>query len=525
MADRRADIERIVAEGQAQGLSPTRIRRLIARYDEVSPVAGLPSPLPPAATAGMMAQSTEAGDPAAGPTSPREEPFASRAWDTLQDVGGGLRSSAARTVYGGGDLLRRGLGMERIIETPEVQAAMTPPESTAGRLASAGGDIAQFLSPASVGKYKTALEMVKAGSIGAAQSGDLTTGGATAALTGVIPGVAAVRRGVSALRRGAERTMAQALDPTTRPLKAQAAQLAPQMVARGTRGSREAMLEAAEENVGVVGQKIQDLYEVAGKAGETVDGNLVRQAVREAADGYRIAVASGERLVIPGAEALVARLNALDEFIGKLGPNVNMADAGRLKSTWDDISDSAGLFGSSLAAPTEKAAARAFKKASDSFRQLLNNKNTTLAELNREFSFNKGLMDVLTATVGRKQSQTGGLIPAMMGTAGAAGGFATGEGALDKFEKAAIWGVAGRQFLKVFTSPRWRTSVTARLKDRLARALASGENGRVVGAMQAIVKSLPADISLTIRGRASSDTPQNGATPRRDALSRTSLWP
>jgi hypothetical protein len=507
MADRRADIERIVAHGQANGLSTERIRRLIARYDETRQHKA--DPLPPAATRGMTAQSTEAGDPAAGPTSPQEVPFASRAWDTIQDVGGGLLSSAARTVYGGGDILRRGLGMERIIETPDVQAAMTPPESTAGRLASAGGDIAQFLSPASVGKYKTAWEMAKAGVIGAAQSGDLATGGATAALTGGFPVVGrAVRHGVQGLRRGAERTMAQSLDPTTRALKQEAATLAPQMLARGTRGSRESMLEAAEENVGVVGQKIQDLYKMAGKAGETVDGTLVRLAVRDAADGYKMATASGKSVVIPGSESLVARLNALDQFIGKLGPKVNMADAGKLKSFWDDIADSAGLFGSALAAAGEKASARAFKRASDSFRQLLNNKDTTLAELNREFSFNKGLMDVLTATIGRKQSQTGGLIPAMMGSAGAAGGFASGEGTLDRFEKAAIWGVAGRQFLKVFTSPRWRTSVTAPMKDKLARALASGENGRVVAAMQAIVQSLPADISLTIRGPASNRASQ-----------------
>lgn len=85
------------------------------------------------------------------------------------DAMSGIRSSAARTIYGGGDLIRRGVNaimpdqpqtmeglvtgekrrpfMERIIDKPDVQAAMTAPDTWGGTVGSVGGDIAQFAIP------------------------------------------------------------------------------------------------------------------------------------------------------------------------------------------------------------------------------------------------------------------------------------------------------------------------------------------------------------------------------------------
>lgn len=51
------------------------------------------------------------------------------------DFAGGVRAGAAETVFKGADLLvRRPLGLERIVDEPDVQAMMTPPESAAGRV-------------------------------------------------------------------------------------------------------------------------------------------------------------------------------------------------------------------------------------------------------------------------------------------------------------------------------------------------------------------------------------------------------
>lgn len=130
---REDDVRRIVSGGRARGLSDDQIRALVARYDQRQ----ASTPPPSGATAGMTDQSTVQGDPA-GP----------RTWgDTVRDVAGGVRSSVARTVYGGGDLIRRATGMERIYDRPDVQAAMRAPDSTAGAVGSFAGEAAQFAVP------------------------------------------------------------------------------------------------------------------------------------------------------------------------------------------------------------------------------------------------------------------------------------------------------------------------------------------------------------------------------------------
>lgn len=61
--------------------------------------------------------------------------------DFNKDVTGGQRASVAQFIYGGGDLIRRALGMERIYDKPEVQEAMKAPESWAGTAGKISGDI------------------------------------------------------------------------------------------------------------------------------------------------------------------------------------------------------------------------------------------------------------------------------------------------------------------------------------------------------------------------------------------------
>src|SRR3990167_9771675 len=68
----------------------------------------------------------------AGRTDVEAPGLLSRVASGAGDVLGGLRSSAARTVYGGGDVLRRVVGADRIIDQPDVKAAMTAPPSAAG---------------------------------------------------------------------------------------------------------------------------------------------------------------------------------------------------------------------------------------------------------------------------------------------------------------------------------------------------------------------------------------------------------
>lgn len=130
-----------------------------------------------------------------------------------RDVVGGLRSSAATTVYEGGDLIRRGwnalvpapMEAERIIHQPDVQAAMTTPNSTAGTVGRFVGDAAQYAIPATrVSRAMRGAPLVQramaeglaTGSVAAAQSGGDFEDVALATLGGVVlPFAGAAARG------------------------------------------------------------------------------------------------------------------------------------------------------------------------------------------------------------------------------------------------------------------------------------------------------------------------------------------
>ena len=105
---------------------------------------------------------------------PKQEP--SIVGDFLSGAGSGLAS----TVVHGGDLIRRGLGMERIIDKPDVQELMRAPDSTAGTIGRFAEGVAEFAVPLS--KVSKALagerllarvggEGLAGGAVGALQSG------------------------------------------------------------------------------------------------------------------------------------------------------------------------------------------------------------------------------------------------------------------------------------------------------------------------------------------------------------------
>lgn len=452
-----------------------------------------------------------ANAPTATPTTkaPAQDWFATNAKTTAQappvesslvgDVLGGLRSSAARTVFGGGDLLRQAFNTvlpasaqyERVIQRPAVQAGMTAPPSTAGQVASLSGDVAQFFLPTNApARLAKAAEIAKSGALTLAQTQSPLSAGVSAALTAAIPGGATLQRASGALRESAEKSMAQALGATKDAMKAEAARLAPQMLTRGVGGSRAAMLDRAKSLTATLGPQLDAAYAAATAAGETVPGQTVRATITSSADAFKVTNAAGHRVPIPGAEGLVQQLDNLSDFIGTLGDDIPVDRAAHLKRVWDGIVDKAGLFGRQATAANDRATAQTIKTASDSFRQLLNT-NPTIDALNKELSFWTGLKKVLKETQKRTQAQSGGLVSAGMGGAGAIAGGLSGDSPTGIMQNAVIGGLAGRQLVRVVQSPAFRTKVSAPLKDRLADALASGETGRVVTALGRITASLP----------------------------------
>jgi hypothetical protein len=64
----------------------------------------------------------------------------------------GLTGSGARLVYGGGNLLRRVTGSQRIINEPDVQQAMSIPESTSGKVGGIVGTVAPYFTTGGIAK-------------------------------------------------------------------------------------------------------------------------------------------------------------------------------------------------------------------------------------------------------------------------------------------------------------------------------------------------------------------------------------
>lgn len=141
----------------------------------------------------------------AQPGKPAIHPLAqtvSNAGDALIDVAKGAGAGFMSTVFHGGDLIRRAVGMERVIDRPEVQAGITPPDSTAGRVGFGAEQIAELAIPATrVATATRAAPLVARIGAQAATAGTVTgaqTGGdpraiaTSAALAGAVPVAGAV---------------------------------------------------------------------------------------------------------------------------------------------------------------------------------------------------------------------------------------------------------------------------------------------------------------------------------------------
>lgn len=431
---------------------------------------------------------------------PEQKSIYNKAADAAVDIGIGAVKGVGNTVFGLGKIFHDYTPVGRISDAIlpgafEQRPPELAPQGTAQHVGYGAEQIGEFFLPTgAAGKVGKAAEVGKAGLLSLAQSGSPTAAGVSAGLTAVIPGAGAAKKASGMLEEGAEKTMAQALGATKEKMKDEAATLAPEMLRRGVRGSRDAMLAQAEQKTGEVGAKIGQEYAAAGAAGQTVPGAAIRAELEKAAETLAVKDAAGNPVAIEGTQKVARRLAKLDQFIDSLGPDIPVDQAARIKQTWDRIVSKAGLYNQKAgASATDNADAWAIREAAGAFRDLLN-KNPTIADLNKEFAFWKGLKTVLSETQKRTQAQGGGLVSAGMGGAGAIAGALTGDTASDKAQNAVLGGLAGRQFIRVIQSPAWRTTVTGPMKQKLADALASGNAERIATAIGRIVAAAPAEL-------------------------------
>jgi hypothetical protein len=458
---------------------------------------------------------------APGATSPPPRPAApsepASLGQMVTDVGTGIVKGAANTAIGLGnlayqylppvraasDLAQRAIFGDVQPAEPLFQAARqaVQPTNLPQALGYHGEQIGEFFVPAGyAGRGLKAVEALKAGATTLAQTGDPTTAGVAAGLTAVLPGAATASRAAGALERSAQKSVAGALGATKEWAKTEAAQLAPEMLARGVKGSRAEMLAQAKTAVADVGSKIGAEIQALAGQGQTIQGPIVSQAIQTARDALHVSTPqAGAMLPIAGTEPVIRQLDKLGTFVRQLGPDIPIDQAAKIKTVWDRIVSKAGLYGpKAQASATDSAAAWSIREAASSFRNLLAQGSPTLDQLNKEYAFWKGVRGVLTETERRTQAQGAGLISGVTGGAGVIGGLISGKDVEDKLQNALIYGLAGRQLVRLLQSPAWATRVSAPLKQALADALASQSSLRVTSATQRILSSLPAQVRSTL---------------------------
>lgn len=421
----------------------------------------------------------------------------------IVDAGIGAVKGVGNTAVGLGEMVHMIPGVSRAVDAmygaPVSEQGFTnarqamAPTNTAQRVGFGAEQIGEFFLP--TGPAGKALQAGKSGLLTLAQTGSPLTAGVSAGLTSVLPGAGAAQRASTSLREGAEKTMAQALGPTKEWAKDTARKVAPEMLKRGVGGSRAAMLEQASQQTRSVGASIGAEIQRAAQAGQTINGGAVRDAILNAANGLHVGTANGGAIPIAGTEQVVKRLAKLDAFVAKLGDDIPIDKAAKVKTTFDQIVSKAGLYGQKGgASATDSANAWAIREAAGAFRGLLAKANPTLDDLNAEYAFWKGLKGVLTETEKRTQAQSGGLTAAITGSAGIGAGLASGDSVGDKVQNAVFGGLAGRQLVRAMQSPQWRTQVSAPMKEVLAKALAAGRAEAVTAAVARITSAMPAQL-------------------------------
>lgn len=302
------------------------------------------------------------------------------------------------------------------------------------------------------------------------------------------------------LRASSERDYSRALNATTKGNKLRSADIVPELIDRGVMAPTLKGLGAkAKASVAQVGEAIGNAWE-----GLPEDASVKLQPVLDrlqqfsdenfTVPGKQTDIAGGTKPVPMGpvAQKGIANIQALRDTLKDAAGNdadgelaIPAQNLRRLRQYFDTVTEAAGRYeGRNLDDATQGAAHGA---AADAIREELGKQYPDIAALNKEFSFWKDVDRVVSDTLLRRQGQAKPLSSTL------AKGAATGAGYLNGGLHGAIVArglVSGIE--RLTTSPAWRT-VSAVMKDRLADAIAGGDQGKIADVVADISASQPKD--------------------------------
>jgi hypothetical protein len=303
------------------------------------------------------------------------------------------------------------------------------------------------------------------------------------------------RRVVPALRQQAGKKVEQALGPTKERFKAMTRRITPEILKRNLHGSRASILKQAEDAAEAAGTQIDDAVAQYGE--RPANTEPIIRALETAKSAFRTRGTNGA--LVEYEPRSIRQLERLQQVLVDLGPDPSVGQVIAIRRAWDRVVDQAGGFahraGGAIGIPLkDQSEAWAKREATAAIRRVLGSEVPELSALNKEFTFWKSLEDILTQTLQRTAPQHGGLHQVVVEAAGAAAASSRGLGAAWATGKVA--GLLSR----VVTSPRWRL-MDARVRNRLAEALASGSADRVRLALPAGATQLgPVDDASFVRG-------------------------
>lgn len=357
----------------------------------------------------------------------------------------------------------------KIAGAGEVAARVVAPH-----LAPAVGEVAARVLP------RALVEGAGMAGVSAAQGGNPIVGGALGAAA---PAVGeAINSMAPALRTAAEKKVVQALGATKERYKAVAERLAPGILQRGLWGSRETLQAHAAETLSDVGQQIDAA--LAKHGAEQVGIAPITDALEKAKDAFRATNPTTGEIVQIEPRA-IQQLAGLQTVVTALGPDATVENLTAVRRAWDKVVSQAGGFehraGVAIGVPLkDQSEAWAKREGAGAIRKLLADEFPDMAAINKEYSFWKGLSDVLTQTLKRTQPQGPGLGRTLAEGAGSIVGGAAGSaaGPAGAVGGAVFAGKVAAMAKTAFESPRWKL-VDARMKSALADAIQSGSASRM----------------------------------------------
>jgi hypothetical protein len=529
----QGDMDSILKEYGGVVRNDTYVPGVLARVQKFQGATAAPkvaTPPPAAATAGMRQPSTIAGDtdariiPGRGQRGMTVLPTPT---EIATDTGKGLRASAATLLYGGGDLIRRRLGMERVVERPAVKAEMTPPESVSGNAGAFVGEAAQFAVPlaklakgsilaerlvkAGISARKAAVAGVAADTVGqaagaagvAAVRGDENIG-TTAAITGAFPAIGgALKIGATTIRERAIKqlstTLSEGLAAGQGPKLTEAikAGVAPDIAtARNVRILRQAASDTLELPINITWgkwltgiakgrtQKAKTLSTAL--KGELGDVEIPVAPLVESLDelidtsARHLAKVKGGYRYVPFDEPLLAEAVTLKEQLGTYAEKISTRNLVDIKRTWDSVVftlGQAGKVGADPAALVATAKKEAAYRGANGIRSVLEKVNPEVSELDTAVHHAIQLENLVTKLWEKNPSmgtmaKTGTV--ATFGLAGTLAGRAVAPGLIGAVMGGHVGGAAGLMLVKALQSPLWAT-LNPQLKSRLATAIQRGD--------------------------------------------------